>query len=125
MDINLVVGLLVAIIILLLVLLVVITCKKTQVTGHRVSSSNMPMSKDYSYLQKFTSRKFLAAIGVFLTTACTTWGVDDLTMEKMTATGMATSGLLAFILSEGYADGHSPTNKNDVLQKKEEIEDEQ
>lgn len=123
MNMNLVVGLLVTIIILLLVLLTVMSCGKTQ-TGSRETVSNSSVPKDYSFLQKFTSRKFLAAIGVFLTTMCTTWGVDDLTMERMTGTGIAVSGLLLFIGAEGYADGNSPTNKNDVLQKKEEIENE-
>ncbi|MFI3253533.1 MAG: hypothetical protein R3Y63_04225 [Eubacteriales bacterium] len=71
-------------------------------------------------LKKLCSRKLWVAVGAFLTTMCVTWGVDDITTEQLSGTCIAIASLVAYIGAEGYADGHSPTNKDDTVLHEEE-----
>ncbi len=64
-------------------------------------------------LQKFTSRKFLATVGGVVTTLVAAFGSGELTAEQVEALQTMVALLGAYILGEGYADGHSPTNKAD------------
>lgn len=100
------------------VLLVVIACLILGTThrGGKHTSSNM-------WLEKLSSRKLWAAVGVFITGITTAFHVESLTETQVEAICYSISGFLAFIVAEGYADGHSPTNKIDEIaieQKKED-----
>lgn len=57
-----------------------------------------------NWKQKLTSRKFWAAIVAVVVSLCVIFGVDDLTMEQVTALIMAVGGLVAYILGEGWVD---------------------
>lgn len=57
-----------------------------------------------NWKQKLTSRKFWAAIVAVVISLCVIFGVDDLTMEQVTALIMAVGGLVAYILGEGWVD---------------------
>ena len=54
--------------------------------------------------QKLTTRKFWAAIVAVITSACVIFGVEDITMEQVTALIMAVGALIAYILGEGFVD---------------------
>lgn len=57
-----------------------------------------------NWVQKLTSRKFWAAIVAVITSACVIFGVEDITMEQVTALVMAVGALIAYILGEGFVD---------------------
>ena len=56
------------------------------------------------WIQKLTSRKFWAAIVAVITCVCVIFGVDELTIEQVTALVMAVGALIAYILGEGFVD---------------------
>lgn len=57
-----------------------------------------------NWVQKLTSRKFWAAIVAVITSVCVIFGVEDITMEQVTALVMAVGALIAYILGEGFVD---------------------
>ena len=57
-----------------------------------------------NWVQKLTSRKFWAAIVAVITSVCVIFGVEDITMEQVTALIMAVGALIAYILGEGFVD---------------------
>ena len=57
-----------------------------------------------NWAQKLTSRKFWAAIVAVITSVCVIFGVEDITMEQVTALIMAVGALIAYILGEGFVD---------------------
>lgn len=57
-----------------------------------------------NWVQKLTSRKFWAAIVAVITSICVIFGVEDITMEQVTALIMAVGALIAYILGEGFVD---------------------
>lgn len=57
-----------------------------------------------NWVQKLTSRKFWAAIVAVITSICVIFGVEDITMEQVTALVMAVGALIAYILGEGFVD---------------------
>ena len=64
------------------------------------------------WYKKLSSRKFWMAIAALVTTLCVLFGVDELTVEKLTATIGALGVLAAYILAEGYVDGKSVDTKS-------------
>lgn len=60
-----------------------------------------------NWVQKLTSRKFWAAIVAVITSICVIFGVEDITMEQVTALVMAVGALIAYILGEGFVDAAS------------------
>lgn len=60
--------------------------------------------------KKLSSRKFWVAVSALLATLCVLFGVDELTVEKLTATVSALGVLAAYILTEGYIDSKSLEN---------------
>ena len=57
-----------------------------------------------NWMQKLTSRKFWSAIVAVITSVCVIFGVEDITMEQVTALVMAIGALIAYILGEGFVD---------------------
>lgn len=57
------------------------------------------------WTKKLSSRKFWVALVALVCALCVLFGVDDLTIEKLTATISALGVLAAYILTEGYIDG--------------------
>ena len=57
--------------------------------------------------KKLSSRKFWVAVSAFAVALCVLFGVDVLTVEKLTATISALGVLMAYIFTEGYLDGQS------------------
>lgn len=57
-----------------------------------------------NWKQKLTSRKFWAAVIGFVTPIMIVFGVDDLTIEQVTAIISATATLIAYIIGEGMVD---------------------
>ena len=57
-----------------------------------------------NWVQKLTSRKFWAAIVAVITSICVIFGVENITMEQVTALIMAVGALIAYILGEGFVD---------------------
>ena len=53
---------------------------------------------------KLTSRKFWIAVAGLVCSACVLFGVDELTIEKLTALVSALGVLATYILTEGYID---------------------
>lgn len=68
------------------------------------------------WLAKLTSRKFWVALSALVCALCVLFGVDNFTIEKLTATISALGVLAAYILTEGYIDAKSiektDTDKN-------------
>lgn len=64
------------------------------------------------WLAKLTSRKFWVALSALVCALCVLFGVDNFTIEKLTATISALGVLAAYILTEGYIDAKS-IEKND------------
>ena len=66
--------------------------------------------------KKLSSRKFWVAVSALVVALCVLFGVDVLTVEKLTATISALGVLMAYIFTEGYLDGQSikeePKTKN-------------
>lgn len=69
-----------------------------------------------NWLAKLTSRKFWVALSALVCALCVLFGVDNFTIEKLTATISALGVLAAYILTEGYIDAKSiektDTDKN-------------
>ena len=57
-----------------------------------------------NWVQKLTSRKFWAAIVAVITSVCVIFGVEDITMEQVTALIMAGASVVAYIIGEGLTD---------------------
>ena len=64
------------------------------------------------WTKKLSSRKFWAAVSALVCALCVLFGVDNFTIEKLTATITALGVLAAYIFTEGYIDAKSIT-KND------------
>ncbi len=60
--------------------------------------------KRIDFKAKLSSRKFWMALGALICALCVLFGVDDLTIEKLTATVSALGVLTAYILTEGRID---------------------
>lgn len=58
-------------------------------------------------MQKLSSRKFWAAVSALITALCVLFGVDELTLEKLTAVVGALSVLAVYIFTEGKLDEKS------------------
>ncbi len=108
--------LLVAIILLLLAVLVMVIFSR-----HSPQEKATPQAQN-PLLQKLLSRKLWVALGAFFTTMGVVWGVDEATTQQIAGTCVAVSTLVVYIGAEGYADGHSPTNKGDILQQEDDHE---
>ena len=65
------------------------------------------------WIQKLTSRKFWAAIVAVITCVCVIFGVDELTIEQVTALVMAVGALIAYILGEGFVDAQRAKNQTE------------
>lgn len=67
------------------------------------------------WTKKLSSRKFWVALSALICALCVLFGVDDFTIEKLTATISALGVLAAYILTEGYIDAKAmdKTNEND------------
>lgn len=65
--------------------------------------------------KKLSSRKFWAAASALICALCVLFGVDNFTVEKLTATVTALGVLAAYIFTEGYIDAKSmdQTDEND------------
>lgn len=63
------------------------------------------------WLAKLTSRKFWVALSALVCALCVLFGVDNFTIEKLTATISALGVLAAYILTEGYIDAKSIEKK--------------
>ena len=65
--------------------------------------------------KKLSSRKFWAATSALICALCVLFGVDNFTIEKLTATVTALGVLAAYIFTEGYIDAKSmdKTDEND------------
>lgn len=63
--------------------------------------------------KKLSSRKFWIALSAFVCALCVLFGVDEFTLEKLTATITALGVLAAYILTEGYIDGKALEKKSD------------
>lgn len=59
------------------------------------------------WTKKLSSRKFWVALSALLCALCVLFGVDEFTVEKLTATLSALGVLAAYILTEGYIDAKS------------------
>ena len=57
-----------------------------------------------NWKQKFTSRKFWAAVIGFVTAICAAFGIPDLTIEQVVAIITAGASLIAYIIGEGIVD---------------------
>ena len=57
--------------------------------------------------KKLSSRKFWVALSALICALCVLFGVDNFTIEKLTATITALGVLAAYILTEGYIDAKS------------------
>ena len=66
-----------------------------------------------NWVQKLTSRKFWAAIVAVITSVCVIFGVEDITMEQVTALVMAVGALIAYILGEGFVDAANAKKPED------------
>lgn len=64
------------------------------------------------WTKKLASRKFWVALSALICALCVLFGVDNFTIEKLTATITALGVLAAYIFTEGYIDAKSIT-KND------------
>lgn len=62
--------------------------------------------KKIDWKRKLTSRKFWLTLIGFVTALCIAFGVDNLTIEQMTAIISAGGVLIAYILGESYIDGN-------------------
>lgn len=63
--------------------------------------------KRIDWIKKLSSRKFWVAVSALVATLCVLFGVDELSIEKLTAVIGALGVLAAYILAEGYVDGKS------------------
>jgi hypothetical protein len=59
------------------------------------------------WAKKLASRKFWIALSALICALCVLFGVDNFTIEKLTATITALGVLAAYILTEGYIDAKS------------------
>ena len=59
------------------------------------------------WTKKLSSRKFWVALSALICALCVLFGVDNFTIEKLTATITALGVLAAYILTEGYIDAKS------------------
>lgn len=59
------------------------------------------------WAKKLSSRKFWVALSALICALCVLFGVDNFTIEKLTATLSALGVLAAYILTEGYIDAKS------------------
>ena len=59
------------------------------------------------WTKKLSSRKFWVALSALVCALCVLFGVDNFTIEKLTATISALGVLAAYILTEGYIDAKS------------------
>ena len=57
-----------------------------------------------NWKQKLTSRKFWAAIAAFAVSVLTAFGIEQVTIEQVTAIIAAVSTMIAYILGEGLVD---------------------
>ncbi|MBT9138687.1 MAG: hypothetical protein DDT31_01261 [Syntrophomonadaceae bacterium] len=58
-----------------------------------------------NWAQKLTSRKFWMAVTGFVTAVLVAVGVDNLTIEQVTALITAAAVVIAYIFGEGMVDG--------------------
>ena len=67
------------------------------------------------WAKKLSSRKFWFALSALICALCVLFGVDNFTIEKLTATISALGVLAAYILTEGYIDAKAmdKTDEND------------
>ena len=56
------------------------------------------------WIKKLSSRKFWVALSAFVCALCVLLGVNEFTVEKLTATISALGVLAAYIFTEGYID---------------------
>ena len=68
------------------------------------------------WTRKLSSRKFWVALSALICALCVLFGVDNFTIEKLTATISALGVLAAYILTEGYIDAKS-IDKSDEKEK--------
>lgn len=68
------------------------------------------------WTKKLSSRKFWVALSALVCALCVLFGVDNFTIEKLTATISALGVLAAYILTEGYIDAKS-IDKSDEKEK--------
>ena len=66
-----------------------------------------------NWKKKLASRKFWVALAAFICAICVLFGVDELTVEKLTATITALGVLAAYIFTEGYIDSKALDQKSD------------
>lgn len=57
-------------------------------------------------IRKLTSRKFWAALVGFITALLLAFNVDAGSVEQITSIVMSFGSLIAYVLSEGWADGN-------------------
>ena len=69
-----------------------------------------------NWTKKLSSRKFWVALSALVCALCVLFGVDNFTIEKLTATISALGVLAAYILTEGYIDAKS-IDKSDEKEK--------
>ncbi|MBR6790092.1 MAG: hypothetical protein IKM31_04420 [Oscillospiraceae bacterium] len=67
---------------------------------------------DEQWKRKLSSRKFWAAVTAVALSAGVLFGIDELTMEHVTALIAAVGGLAAYILAEGSVDAAREKNEN-------------
>ena len=65
-----------------------------------------------NWVQKLTSRKFWAAAVGFSTAILVAFGVDDLTIEQVTALITGAAVLIAYIFGEGMVDAKRAGGEN-------------
>lgn len=65
------------------------------------------------WAKKLSSRKFWVALSALVVAFCVLFGVDQLTVEKLTATISALGVLAAYIVTEGYLDGKTIDQTNE------------
>lgn len=66
-----------------------------------------------NWKQKFTSRKFWAAVVAFVTSILVTFGVNELTTQQCVAIISATGTMVAYIIGEGLVDASRVKKEND------------
>lgn len=66
-----------------------------------------------NWKQKLSSRKLWAAVVSVILCAGVIFGVDDITMEQISALVMATGSLIAYIIGEGWVDASRAKSNSD------------
>jgi len=61
--------------------------------------------------QKLSSRKFWSLVAVFITALLVLFGIDSVTIEKVTAIITAGGAVIAYIFTEGYIDAKAVDKK--------------